>query len=80
MGTVECSVCGEEVGRGPAGLGLLKHSRMHRREFEKIMRREPESYEEVRQLFQSPYRQVTVYEALVDAEQQALVDYLEGQP
>lgn len=30
---VECTACGEEIGRGPAGLGVVAHWNMHRREY-----------------------------------------------
>lgn len=47
---VTCSVCGREVGRGPDGLGIKQHSAMHRRQFEQLVGREPEDYDEVREV------------------------------
>jgi hypothetical protein len=41
---VECSVCGEDIGR----MGMAKHSGMHKREFREAFGREPEDYDEVR--------------------------------
>lgn len=48
MSEVVCSVCGEEVGQGPQGLGIKRHSGMHRREFRERFGRDPEDYQEVR--------------------------------
>ena len=43
--TVECTVCGEDVGR----MGIGKHAGMHRREFKERYGRPPEDYDEVRE-------------------------------
>lgn len=43
--TVECTVCGEEVGRR----GIGQHAGKHRREFRERFGRDPESYDEVRE-------------------------------
>lgn len=45
MGKVECSVCGEAVGKMEIG----KHAGMHKREFETMFGRPPEDYDEVRE-------------------------------
>ena len=71
---VTCTVCGDDVGKGPGGLGLTMHGKMHRREFREAFGRWPEDYQEVRdKLRQSdPVRdadQTTLWEALTDDEQ-----------
>lgn len=45
MTSVQCSVCGEEVGK----LGINKHAGMHRRQFREVHGRFPEDYGEVRE-------------------------------
>jgi len=75
--TVSCTVCGDEVGRGPGGLGLAMHAKMHRREYRERVGRWPESYEEVRQKVGRPHpatdnEQMTLWEALTDPEQASL--------
>lgn len=45
--TVECTVCGEEVGRR----GIGRHADTHRREFRERFGRPPEDYDEVRDAF-----------------------------
>lgn len=75
METVECTVCGDDVGLGPAGLGLKIHSKKHRREFRELTGREPRDYDEVREFFDSEGRQPTLGEAIVDDEQVAILDY-----
>jgi|GEM_PF-2294750 len=47
---VECQVCGRMIGKGPEGLGIRRHSGVHRREFEAAVGREPEDYAEVREV------------------------------
>jgi hypothetical protein len=64
----ECQVCYSEVGWGPSGLGILSHSRKHRREFEEKYGREPVDYEEVRELLGSKSR------AAADAAPQTALD------
>lgn len=75
METVECSVCGAEVGLGPAGLGIKQHSAMHRREFRELTGRQEADYAEVREFFQRDGRQPTLDEALTADEQRALLEY-----
>ena len=36
------------IGKGPEGLGIRRHSGVHRREFEAAVGREPDDYAEVR--------------------------------
>lgn len=76
---VECTVCGDDVGRGPGGLGLMSHAAMHRREFRDRVGRRPEGYDEVRdRLGGATYRhisddeQLTLWESLTDDQQEAL--------
>lgn len=75
MEKVECSVCGEEVGRGPAGLGLKQHSGRHKREFRELTGREPDSYDEVREFFAGPGRAPTLEEAILEEPQAAIPDF-----
>jgi hypothetical protein len=80
--TVTCSVCGEEIGLGPNGFGLLAHSRMHRRQFRERIGRDPENYEEVAELLPSTISktrrpmQQTIHEAATDDSQRSLFDHL----
>lgn len=37
------------IGKGPDGLGIRRHSGVHRREFEALVGREPDDYAEVRE-------------------------------
>ena len=72
--TVECTVCGAEVGKGPGGLGLASHANKHRREFRERVGRRPEDYQEVREKIGTPHpstdpNQPTLWEALTDEEQ-----------
>ena len=75
MEKVECRVCGREVGRGPAGLGLKQHSGKHRREFVEITGREPDSYAEVRDFLAGRGQQPTLKQSILSAEQTALVEF-----
>jgi hypothetical protein len=75
MKRVECSVCGKEIGRGPDGLGIKRHSAMHRREFRELVGRQPEDYAEVREFFQNEGRQPTLREAMLTDEQLALAKF-----
>lgn len=70
--TVCCSVCGEEIGRGPDGYGLTMHSKKHRREFKEIFGRQPDDYDEVRELLGADYDHPTIWECLTDDAQQSL--------
>lgn len=72
--TVECTVCGTIVGRGPNGLGLISHSLKHRREFQAVFGRQPRNYEEVRQRLPTelPPEQPTLWEALTDDSQSSI--------
>lgn len=72
MRLVECQVCGDDVGRGPAGLGIKQHSSMHRREFRELTGRREEDYDEVREFFQEDGYQPTIQEAALDDEQKTL--------
>jgi len=49
MTKVECTVCGEMVGK----MGIAKHSGMHKREFKEQFGRPPEDYDEVREKLNS---------------------------
>ena len=83
--TVTCTVCGEEIGRGSSGLGLLRHSRMHRRQFRQVFGREPEDYDEVRQRLPWPLTvetgpfQPTISESITEDSQTALSDIQRGE-
>lgn len=72
---VTCQVCGAEVGRGPAGLGIKQHSKMHRREFRDLTGRREQSYAEVVEFFETEGRQPTLLEASLGCEQTALPDF-----
>lgn len=74
MTTVVCQVCGDEIGRGPNGLGLISHANKHRREFTEIFGRPPSDYEEVRQKLGTsfPAGQLTLWESLTDDEQESI--------
>lgn len=75
---VECTVCGDDVGRGPGGLGLMSHANAHRREFIETFGRRPEDYDEVRDVLGSGYPprdatdQLTLWESLTDDQQETL--------
>jgi hypothetical protein len=74
---VTCTVCGEDVGKGPAGLGLAMHGKTHREEFRRQFGRKPENYQEVRDKLGKPIPtrgddQTTLWEALNDPEQASL--------
>lgn len=45
----ECSICGKPLADSP--LAGPAHARKHRNDFEKLVGRPPESYDEVRALF-----------------------------
>lgn len=75
METVECSVCGAEVGLGPSGLGIKQHSAMHRREFRELTGRRADDYAEVRQFFRREGRQPTLRESITAEEQAALLEF-----
>jgi len=75
MEKVECRVCGEEVGRGPSGLGLKQHSGAHKREFRELTGREAEDYSEVVDFFDGPGRAPTLEESIVDERQTAIVEF-----
>jgi hypothetical protein len=75
MDSVECRVCGQEVGRGPAGLGIKQHSKRHRREFRDLTGRKPNSYAEVVEFFETEGRQPTLLEAVESENQAAIVDF-----
>lgn len=75
---VECTVCGEMVGKGPAGLGISSHAAKHRREYREQFGGWPSSYEQVRQKLGTMAvvpddEQMTISEALTEEEQTALV-------
>ena len=44
--TVECSICGESVGR----MGIGRHAKIHRKEFRDITGRSAGDYQEVKDL------------------------------
>lgn len=75
---VTCTVCGDDVGRGPGGLGLISHANRHRREFRERFGRRPENYQEVRDVLGRGYPlrgdtdQLTLWESLTDDEQATL--------
>lgn len=71
--TVECSVCGDQIGRGPSGMGLAQHAATHRREFEDLTGRQPTDYDEVREFFATEGRQPTLHEAALDEDQTGLL-------
>jgi len=76
--TVVCSVCGDEVGRGPNGLGLFNHAQMHRREYQERTGTWPDDYQDVRDMLgnRNPppldQCQLTLQEAVTDDEQTSL--------
>lgn len=75
--TVTCSVCGEEIGKGPGGLGLFQHSAMHRREYKEQVGSWPMSYQDVRDVVGRTSAaddpdQTTLWESLTDDEQASL--------
>lgn len=45
----ECTICGQPLADSP--LAAPAHARKHRNDFEKLVGRPPDSYEEVRALF-----------------------------
>ena len=45
-----CSVCGDRVGRGPNGFGVIQHAKKHRRQYKQLVGKEPDSYQDVRDL------------------------------
>ena len=47
---VTCTVCGQKIGKGPGGLGLAAHGKVHRRQFRERYGRPPTDYDEVREL------------------------------
>jgi hypothetical protein len=82
---VTCTVCGDDVGRGPGGLGTISHANRHRREFLAAFGRRPEDYAEVREVLgrgvvtDSDRRQLTLAEALTDDEQASLLEVNDGE-
>ena len=74
MAKVECTICGDKIGRGPKGLGLISHSLKHRREFSSIFGRDPRDYEEVREKLGTtfPPQQTTIWESLTDDKQESI--------
>lgn len=71
---VECTACSQEVGRGPGGLGLISHWKMHRREYFEEHGESP-SNEDVREWLDDDRGQ---REVLVDDSQTMLQDYSVG--
>lgn len=64
---VECQVCGRMIGKGPEGLGIRRHSGVHRREFAAAVGREPEDYGEVRDLLGDPETEQARFSRFDDA-------------
>lgn len=64
---VECTVCGEDVGRR----GIGKHAGVHRREFRERFGRPPKDYDEVREALgdDSPPEDVATLDEFVDGGQ-----------
>lgn len=50
MTDVTCGICGTRVGRGPGGLGIIMHSRKHRRQHHAIVGEWPDDYDGVCEL------------------------------
>jgi hypothetical protein len=65
---VECSVCGRMIGQGPEGLGIRRHSWVHRREFEAKVGREPADYAEVRDRLGDPETEQARFAAFADGD------------
>lgn len=80
---VSCTVCPEDVGRGPGGLGLISHANKHRRQFREKFGRRPENYDEVRDALGRGYtvdgaQQMTLTEALDSRARTARRDELQA--
>ncbi|ALJ99695.1 hypothetical protein BGV91_gp32 [Haloarcula californiae icosahedral virus 1] len=72
--TVNCTVCGDEVGKGPGGLGLYSHASKHRREYREAFGSWPADYQQVRDRLGTTHpahddEQTTLWESLTDDEQ-----------
>lgn len=73
--TVTCTVCGREIGKGPAGVGLAMHGKRHRRQFREAFGRPPRDYQEVREKLNPDGLdpgQTTIWQAMLDDDQQTL--------
>lgn len=82
---VTCTVCGDDVGRGPGGLGQVMHAKRHRRQFRELYGRAPDSYQEVRDALgqgislDDDRRHLTLAEAMTDDEQASLLEVDDGE-
>lgn len=81
--TVTCTVCGEDVGKGPGGLGIASHAQKHRREYREQVGKWPSDYQDVRDRLgttdpASDAAQATLWESVTDEAQRTFP--LEGEP